>query len=1329
LSKEWAVSNSELITREQHLVAALARAQAQHVAAQLQANQQHRADRQTADRSLNEAISAAGQAHQSAQTTAQQLFKRTTHESSRQYDRQHEAIEQQFRDQSERIQSQIEAREKRARGVINEARWLARAVFDAQRKGLKQQWHELDKQLRGRLQQARSLDRQILDFVQLWRARAPEASEAVPLPEVSDKPPQLSLDEALQEATQQLEQVRTARMVRFFEHAGPLWLVALLAAILLPTFGWWDEWQGAAWVVRGSLTALVTGTVISFWLRRVLRRRITLEAAPVRSAIRQAEAWHHRCQLEAHAHLQQQLGELRQTRDADIARATTAQAPVFAETQRRRTCDLPQIESATVKQLAELTQQHEAELQSATQRRDTALAQAQVQHAEVVSASRSEHVHALRAAEEQLQVAQALADSTWQKDLGAAQHEHALIHQRVAQSCPPFRSVATEAWQPPRAIPPVLRVGQFDLDLRQLTGGSTRDSHHETTEPRWALPAMLAFPEELSLCVTARGAGREVANQLLRVLMLRLLTSIAPGKVRFTLIDPAGLGQTFASFMHLADFDEELVGHRIWTEPGQIESRLADLTEHMETVIQMYLRDEFATLDQYNQQAGEIAEPYRVLVVASFPAGFTESSARRLLRIAACGRRCGVHVLVSVDSQLPPLPGIDLADLRRHATVFRVTGEQLEWHDPQLQRLGLQLDELPPPDELKQILHRVGAAAVDTKRVEVPFEAIAPLPSELWAADSRSGIDVPLGRAGATRLQYLRLGQGTAQHVLIAGKTGSGKSTLLHALITNAALRYSPDELELYLIDFKKGVEFKAYVTHGLPHARVIAIESEREFGLSVMQRLDRVMQERGELFRHRGAQDIAGYRQAGFHLPRILLVVDEFQEFFVEDDKLAQEAALLLDRLVRQGRAFGIHIHLGSQTLSGAYTLARSTLGQMAVRVALQCSESDAHLVLSEGNTAARLLSRPGEAIYNDANGLVEGNHAFQVVWLPDDQREHHLKRVAQLAMERPPLVRRQPVVFEGAQPAELERNAAVEELMLEACDAVAAPRVWLGEPLAIDALTSATLDRRGGANLLLLGHNDEAVAGMLTASLASLASQIIAGPSDSGDRPRFVLLHAGALDSSCRSLGKLAAQLPHDLRTAEAAETSDVMRQFSEELARRRGSAAAASPWFLFVVGLGRLPQLRRREDDFRFGREEAPPSPDRQFAELLREGPAHGLHVICWCDTLSSFQRTLDRPLLREFGLRVLCQMSAADSSMLIDTPAASQLGHFRAILHEEDQGRIERFRPFHAPSDDWLIWVGQRLRARSAQPPTAERGPSAPPDDEPTPSDRSQHSSAS
>ena len=341
----------------------------------------------------------------------------------------------------------------------------------------------------------------------------------------------------------------------------------------------------------------------------------------------------------------------------------------------------------------------------------------------------------------------------------------------------------------------------------------------------------------------------------------------------------------------------------------------------------------------------------------------------------------------------------------------------MTWDDPDLGRYPLVLDQPPPPEFATRQIQKVGALARDAKRVEVAFEFITPPPDSWWSRDTRGEIDVPLGKAGATKRQHFTLGHGTSQHVLIAGRTGSGKSTLMHALITNLALNYSPDEIDLYLIDFKKGVEFKVYATYELPHASVVAIESEREFGISVLERLDAELRLRADRFRDAGVQDLSSYRNlpGAPPLPRILLVVDEFQEFFVEEDKLAQEAALWLDRLVRQGRAFGVHVLLGSQSLGGAFTLARSTLGQMAVRIALQCSENDAHLILSENNTAPRMLSRPGEAIYNDANGAPEGNHFFQVVWLSEESRESYLKKLHELAQVRKPKLARTPIVFEG--------------------------------------------------------------------------------------------------------------------------------------------------------------------------------------------------------------------------------------------------------------------------------------------------------------------------
>ncbi len=258
-------------------------------------------------------------------------------------------------------------------------------------------------------------------------------------------------------------------------------------------------------------------------------------------------------------------------------------------------------------------------------------------------------------------------------------------------------------------------------------------------------------------------------------------------------------------------------------------------------------------------------------------------------------------------------------------------------------------------------------------------------------------------------------------------------------------------------------------------------------------------------------------------------VLIDEFQEFFVQDDKLAQEASLLLDRLVRQGRAFGMHVVLGSQTLSGAYSLARSTMGQMGVRIALQCSEADAFLIMSEDNSAPRLLSRPGEAIYNDASGLVEGNSPFQVAWLDDPARELALQRVRQ-AMPAP---RVPPLVFEGNRPADLAENHAFASA-LRAEPVPAAPGIaWLGEPISIKPPTHVSFQPQGGSNLLIVGQDEPLAAGMVLASLLSLQATV---------HPEIVLLDAQDRASSLatpvdRLGGRVIAVGTTSVRTLETA------------------------------------------------------------------------------------------------------------------------------------------------------------------------------------------------
>ena len=190
-----------------------------------------------------------------------------------------------------------------------------------------------------------------------------------------------------------------------------------------------------------------------------------------------------------------------------------------------------------------------------------------------------------------------------------------------------------------------------------------------------------------------------------------------------------------------------------------------------------------------------------------------------------------------------------------------------------------------------------------------------------------------------------------------------------------------------------------------------------------------------------------------------------------------------------------------------------------MAVRIALQCSEADAHLILSEDNTAARLLSRPGEAIYNDANGLVEGNNPFQVVWLADEQpRGATCAQLRELAAQRrrppPP-----PIVFEGNAPADVSKNRPARPAAAGAGGGASdGQRAGLaGEAMAIKDPTAGGVppperqqpaDRRPAAR---------GGTGMLVTALVSLAAH--GSPGAARSIPRFVV---------ARSTGETASASP---------------------------------------------------------------------------------------------------------------------------------------------------------------------------------------------------------
>ncbi len=802
-------------------------------------------------------------------------------------------------------------------------------------------------------------------------------------------------------------------------------------------------------------------------------------------------------------------------------------------------------------------------------------------------------------------------------------------------------------------------------------------------------------------CLLINGGSQPASasrHRLFEVLMTRALRQLPAGKVTFTLIDPLGLGSNFAHFLKLQDFSDTLINGTVWTNRDQIKRRLRDAIEHIERVTQKYLRADYPDIESYNREAGEIAEPYRLICIADFPEAFDEEAVRDLTKIVQNGPRCGVHTVIYHNQSVKPAYGINLDELKPFCQV-------LSFDDSKAQLIGgtnpgtsgLVLDPEPKPAQMKRLVDSFGAGAIEAMKVEVPFSmlaSLAKLKAQRWSECSASGITVPLGPSGAKKALSISFDSKLSHNALVVGRPGSGKSNMIHVFISMVCDCYSPDEVELYLVDFKKGVEFKDYANSLLPHARVIAVESEREFGISVLRALDKEMTVRSELFKKAdAAENISEYRarQPDARMPRAVLIVDEFQEFFTKEDKIKSEAALLFDRIVRQGRSFGIHVMLGTQSLANS-GLARSTIDQIPIRIALQCSDADSRLILADDNVTARGLSRPGEAIYNDKAGLIEGNRNFQVALFGGAERKAQLAKlmehVAASGWQGDP-----PRIFEGHESASLATCKPI--LHFNEQPPTANLKVWVGEPVSLDDPVFCNLPAQAGRNMLVVSREEEQGTNIILAALTSLTAQLTA------KNLRIHIVDLTTADAPWADFPEaLRDNMPQDIDVYGRHGMRELLPLLRTLVKERQAAGEehsdnrsfAGPRTVLAIIGAHRARELRLNDGGgniFSFSQtpDETPPDLATCLKEIVIEGPDQGVNTLLWLDSIANYERILDRRTLGEFGIRISGALSEKDSHMLFDNQIAAQISHPNRMVKYDDDvvGVYELFRPYAVGSE--------------------------------------------
>ena len=348
------------------------------------------------------------------------------------------------------------------------------------------------------------------------------------------------------------------------------------------------------------------------------------------------------------------------------------------------------------------------------------------------------------------------------------------------------------------------------------------------------------------------------------------------------------------------------------------------------------------------------------------------------------------------------------------------------------------------------------------------------LDEDLFRRDSAGLLEIPIGVGSGGECVRLALGgRGSSHHALIAGGTGGGKSSLFHTIILSAMLHYSPDELNLYLMDFKNGTEFKVYENYRLPHIKLLALDAMQEFGESILENLVAEMEARSGRFKSAGVSNLREFKETtGESMPRILVVMDEFQVLFNESQnrEVAGSCAEFAKRLVTEGRSFGVHLIMATQSTAiiSELSLSGGVIEQMRIRIGLKCGENDARYLFRDNAEKAldRMKGPVGTAVMT--SDYTEGEmNGFRVAFCDDDFRNHCLKVIQEEFRSREYGMQ----TFEGGRVKKLFQRYAESRGAGESGAGIA---VEIGEPIKVAPPLKITFDKKRKHNVLICGADE---------------------------------------------------------------------------------------------------------------------------------------------------------------------------------------------------------------------------------------------------------------
>lgn len=732
------------------------------------------------------------------------------------------------------------------------------------------------------------------------------------------------------------------------------------------------------------------------------------------------------------------------------------------------------------------------------------------------------------------------------------------------------------------------------------------------------------------------GAGNLWVNEdysnrvvrLTREIMIRALAGTAPGDLEITVFD-YNLRGVAAPFSALQS--EHLL--HILSSEDELQSCLESLKQHVQGVNNV-IQGRQETLTAFRRSIGKAVEGYRLVVIAADLYMLDDRTKESLAILLTAGPAAGVSFVI-----------------------VSPTDERFIFLQDRCQLIPDALESTLQAPDIIQVCDRLIDAYSRSVMDPVLFTDIEDC-ATMWNGDSTDGVTFSIGTFG-TETVHITMGSNKEQlhNAIVTGAVGQGKSNLLAVIIHSMCQRYSPRELELYLLDFKEGVTLQEYsnIDHPeyLPHARALGLESDVSFGIAVLDHLYHVYERRMRLFKQHGVQNIKQYREKTHDvLPRIMVVIDEFQMMF-DDRNIAPAVLAKLSRSTRLFRAAGIHFILASQTIANGTVLDKNAdiFAQTPIRIAHRNSIRESEATLGLGNTAAADLHM-GQAIVNLDYGAIASNRKVSVAWADDkllSQLRHTWWMRAKDSTEPP-------YVFDGNKTIRLD-----DVLPRVLSNRNGRPSFLAGEEITVDGrLLDLPFAEESGRNIAILGagasgetdddgqseaddgHGNAAI-GILQNAVLSLALRNTTG------NALFMICDMTDPDTSRRNGMPEFLRLITDMGFGVQQLDADGWRTMVKDLASG-DSQLTADGDIVYLIG---------------FSLDKITDMP-RDFGKLALNGPAHGVHVLGWWVKSNIFESQLGMTGPSCFDTKILLRLSDREVIHFAGTDAPKTGQDNRALV---------------------------------------------------------------